>query len=226
MLHDAKEAPAHRPCDLAIKGLAPRTPPQLSPVKPRRAAAAQASEPSLSGVTALTAELNRLAHSDSRGGLTARSLDTAAADWESLPLDIWGLVWRYHLDLSAQMALCLTSTKWVSHTLHMSWRTAYKCFRNTLHVAHHSQAAAQLPYKCARLTAAGPEDCCLTCQYHQHYASVQLCCVQVLAPLPPPNLAPVVRLGPSCAQCLLRGGRPQRRAAPRQPHCVPAGARP
>jgi len=111
-LRAADEAPMQSPGDDSVpKGLAPPTPPQLSPVKPRRPSVADAAMPPQSDLTALTAELRKLVDSTERASaLGDRPADHVAVDWEHLPLDVWDVVWR-GLDLTAQMALCLTSTR-------------------------------------------------------------------------------------------------------------------
>jgi hypothetical protein len=85
---------------------APATPPQLSPMKPRRQAAPAHTAQLQPDVASLSGELGRLLQHSS-GAPSAR----AAADWESLPVNVWDVVWRGHLDLPAQMALCLTNTR-------------------------------------------------------------------------------------------------------------------
>ena len=92
--------PGHEPGQLG-----PATPPQLSPVKPRRhrAPARRRQQPD---VAALSSELSRLLNNSS-GAPGARTV----ADWTNLPPNVWELVWRDHLDLPAQMALCLTTMR-------------------------------------------------------------------------------------------------------------------
>ena len=85
---------------------APATPPQLSPVKPRRHGAPAQTRQRQPDVASLSDELTRLLRNSS-GAPGART----GADWESLPVNVWDLVWRGHLDLPAQMALCLTNDR-------------------------------------------------------------------------------------------------------------------
>ena len=127
-----------------LKGLAPPTPLQLSPVKPRRPSAADAQGPLRSDVTALTAELGRLVDSDSTASApSGKQAGSAAVDWEHLPLDVWDVVWR-GLDLTAQMALCLTSTRCaLTALLHAVWRTIAFSLLVEVSSAHHCQAAAR-----------------------------------------------------------------------------------
>lgn len=110
VLRNAKDALLDSTDESRLKGLAPPTPPQLSPVKPRRACAAHPVAPSLPDVAALTAELHRLVNGDGECSPGDRPEGRASAAWESLPLDLWDVVWHDHLDLPARMAFCLTNT--------------------------------------------------------------------------------------------------------------------
>ena len=138
------------------KGLAPRTPPQLSPVKPRRSNSAYAEAPLQSDVAALTAELRKLERDD--GAIPSssdKSVGRAAVDWERLPLDVWDVVWR-ELDLTARMALCLTSARCaVSALLQEVWLSVALCSPFKVPFAHQSQAAALSACICADPTPAG-----------------------------------------------------------------------
>ncbi len=112
VLRAADEAPMQSPgSDSVLRGCAPPTPPQLSPVKLRRPSAADAERPPQPDVTALTAELRKLVDgTEIASTLGDRPANHVAVDWEHLPLDVWDVVCR-GLDLTAQMALCLTSSR-------------------------------------------------------------------------------------------------------------------